>query len=281
MKTPRNLLKIGLPALLLSPGFNWVFAQTDLPPMRTSRPALERPTSWESAQRPSTTVNSRTSSRGTSKIPDPSIFDGSQYPEEERPEQSQIAQFENPGGQPPPPTKNEQGPGQQKGGGGQGPGGDGGPQGGGGGPQMGGGPQIAGLPPIMGGGGGGEDQEGEQGQGGGQPPPIPESQMGDQSGGGEGEGQEGQPGQPGAAGAEGAPELAEGQQGQALEAPSQVQIGDENAKLAESDLARAEASRQLESEQGETRMSVKAATGSQPANRGKGTERGVDIPSNL
>lgn len=280
MSTPRILLRIGLPLLLLGSGFRGLSAQTDLPPLRTSRPALERPPSWEPAQRPSTTVNSRTSSRGTSKIPDPSIFDGSQYPEEERPEQSRIAQFENPGGQPPPPTQDVKGPGQQKGGGGQGPGGDGGEQGGGGGPQMGGGPQIAGLPPIMGGGGGGgEEQEGEQGQGGGTPPPIPESEMGDQSGGGEG--QEGEPGQPGAPGAEDAPQLAEGQQGQALEAPSQVQIGDENAKLAESDLARAEASRQLESEQGESRMSVEAATGSQPANQGRGTERGVDIPSNL
>jgi hypothetical protein len=264
---------------LLGAGFRGLPAQTELPALRTSRPPLERPTSWEPAQRPSTTVNSRTSTRGTSKIPDPTLFDGSQYPEEERPEQSQIAQFENPGGQPPPPTRDEKGPGQQRGGGGPGPGGDGGQQGGGGGPEMGGGPQIAGLPPIMGGGGGGEEQEGEQGQGGGTPPPIPESEMGDQSGGGEG--QEGEPGQQGAPGAEDAPQIAEGQQGQALEAPSQVQIGDENAKLAEADLPQAEASRQLQNEQGENRMSVEAATGSQPANRGKGTERGVDIPSNL
>jgi hypothetical protein len=28
-------------------------------------------------------------------------------------------------------------------------------------------------------------------------------------------------------------------------------------------------------------MSVKAASGNQSSNRGKGTERGVDIPSNL
>lgn len=273
MPTSRSLLRLGLPVLLMGAGVSWTAAQTDLPPLRTSRPALERPQSFEPARLPATTVNSRSSSRGSSKIPDPSIFDGSAFPPEERPEQAMIAQFENPGGEPPPPTKDEKGPGQQKGGGGQGPGGDGGEQGGGG-------PQIAGLPPVAGG-GGGEDEAGEQGQGGGAPPPIPESQMGDEGQGGEGEGQEGEPGQPGAAGSEDAPQLAEGQQGSQLEAPSQVQIGDENATLAEADLPQADAARQLENEQGENRMSVEAASGSQPTNRGKGSERGVDIPSNL
>ncbi len=274
MHTPRALLHIGIPILLLGAGVNWTAAQTDLPPLRTSRPALERPQSFEPARLPSATVNSRSSSRGSSKIPDPSIFDGSAFPPEERPEQAQIAQFENPGGEPPPSTQDVKGPGEQKGGGGQGPGGDGGEQGGGGG-QM-GGPQIAGLPPVAGG-GGGEDESGEQGQGGGEP--IPESQMGDEGQGGEGP--EGEQGEGGPAGSAEAPQVAEGQQGRALEKPSEVQIGDENATLAEADLPQAEASRQLENEQGENRMSVEAASGSQPANRGKGSERGVDIPSNL
>jgi hypothetical protein len=272
MNPPRQLPRFTLPTLLLVAGVSWTWAQVELPPLRTSRPALERPQSFEPARTPTTTLNSRSSSRGTSRIPDPTLFDGSGYPEEERPEQAMIAQFENPGGEPPPTTKDEQGPGEQRGGGGQGPGGDGGPPGGGGGQTQ--GPQIAGLPPVMGGGGGGEEGEDGQGQG-----PIPESQMGDQSG--TGEGQEGEPGEAGAAGAAEAPQVAEGQQGRALEKPSEVQIGNEDAKLAEAQLPQAEASRQLENEQGETRMSVEAAAGSQPANRGRGTERGVDIPSNL
>lgn len=270
MKVPRSLLRLGLPTLILGTGLAWgmeVSAQTELPALRTSRPALERPPSYEPVRLPAATVNSRSSARGTSRIPDPAIFDGSQYPEEERPEQAMIAQFENPGGEPPPPTKDEKGPGQQKGGGGPGPGGDGGPPGGGG------GPQIAGLPPIMGGGGGEEEEGGDA------TPPIPESQMGDQNGGGEGPA--GEPGESGPAGSPEAPQVAEGQQGRQLDKPSQVQIGDENAKLAEADTPQAEASRQLENEQGENRMSVQAASGSQPTNRGTGTERGVDIPSNL
>ena len=103
--------------------------------------------------------------------------------------------------------------------------------------------------------------------------------MGDEGQGGEGP--EGEQGEGGPAGSAEAPQVAEGQQGRALEKPSEVQIGDENATLAEADLPQAEASRQLENEQGENRMSVEAASGSQPANRGKGSERGVDIPSNL
>jgi len=278
MKTARAFLRPSAGALLIGLSATWAAAQVELPPLQTSgssRRTLEKPPSYEPAILPSARVNSR-NARSTSKIPDPGIFDGSDYPEEERPEQAQIAQFENPGGQPPPPTKNEQGPGQQQGGGGQGPGGDGGQQPGGGGPQLAGGPQIPGLPPIMGGGGGEGGQPGA-------PPPIPEGDQGDAGqpgGGGEGEpGEEG--GQQG--GAEGAPEApdAAGQQGRALEKPSAIQIGDENAKLAETDLPQTDPSRQLESKPGEDRMSVKAASGNQSSNRGKGTERGVDIPSNL
>ena len=180
-----------------------------------------------------------------------------------------IAQYEQPGGEPQPSSEDVKGPGQRRGGGGSGPGGDGGQPGGGG-------TQIAGLPPIMGGGGSGEGEAG-----GGPPPPIPESQMGDQGEGGSGEGPEGEQGEAGAAGSAEAPQVAEGQQGRALDKPSEVQIGDENAKLAEADTPQAEAERQLENEQGENRMSVQAASGSQPANRGRGDERGVDIPSNL
>ncbi len=278
MRSPRSFLWPLAGTLALGLSAAWSAAQVELPPLQTSgssRRTLERPPSYEPA-RTATTVSSRSSSRGTSRIPDPGIFDGSDFPEEERPEQTMIAQFEMPGQEPQPPTKSEQGPGQQQGGGGQGPGGDGGPQGGGGGPQLAGGPQIPGLPPIMGGGGGAGGQSG-------MPPPIPEGDQGDagQPGGGEGElGPEGEGGPAGAEGAEGAPDAA-GQKGRALEAPSEIQIGDENAKLAESSIPQASASAQLENEQGESRMSVKAATGSQTSNRGTGTERGVDIPSNL
>lgn len=277
-----------LPVILLGTVPLWSSAQVDLPPLEaSSRPTLERPRSWEPANRPATSVNSRSSSRGTSKIPDPTIFDGSQFPEEERPEQAMISQFEVPGGQPPPPTQNEQGPGQQQGAGGQGQGGDGGQQQGGG--QMagggGGGPQIPGMPPMGGGGGG----EGEQGDG--SLPQIAESQMGDpnaqgeegegQGGGGqEGpEGEQGQPGGPG--GSPDAPQVAADQQGRALERPSEVQIGEEGASIAEAGVPEADASKQLENAPGEDRMSVKAASGNQTANRGKGTEQGVVMPSNL
>ncbi|GAB5560288.1 MAG: hypothetical protein SynsKO_19350 [Synoicihabitans sp.] len=279
MRPARSFLRPIIGSFALGLGAAWSAAQVELPPLQTSgsnnRRTLERPPSYEPV-RPATSVYSRSSSRGTSKIPDPSIFDGTDFPEEERPEQAMIAQFEMPGQQPQPATKNEQGPGQQQGAGGQGPGGDGGPQGGGGGPQLAGGPQIPGLPPLMGGGGGAQGQPG-------MPPMIPEGDQGDagKPGGGEGEqGEQGEGGPAGAEGAEKAPSSA-GQKGRALQAPSQIQIGDENAKLAEADLTQASASAQLENEQGENRMSVEAATGSQTSNRGTGTERGVDIPSNL
>ena len=279
MTTIRSLLRPCAGALLIGISATWAAAQVELPPLQTSgssRRALEKPKSYEPTTLPSATVYSRGSSRGTSKIPDPGIFDGTDFPEEERPEQAQIAQFENPGGQPPPSTKDVKGPGDKKGGGGQGPGGDGGQQGGGG-PQLAGGPQIPGLPPIMGGGGGAGSQPGMP------PPPLPEGDQGDAGQpGGSGEGEPGEEGQEGngKAGAEGAPDAA-GQEGRALDKPSEMQIGDEGAKLAEADLPQTDPSRQLESKPGEDRMSVKAASGNQPSNRGKGTERGVDIPSNL
>ncbi len=288
MRPSSYLFRLALPTVVLGVSASWSFAQVDLPPLEATtgnRPTLERPRSWEPANRPATSVNSRSSSRGTSKIPDPSIFDGSQYPEEERPEQAMIAQFEVPGGQqpPPPPTRDEQGPGQQRGGGGQGPGGDGGQQPGGGGQMAGiGGMQIPGMPPLMGGGGGGEQGQGSL-------PQIAESQMGDPNAQGEGEGQggpsgegpEGQPGQAGQPGSPDAPKVAANQQGRVLERPSEVQIGNEGARIAEADVPNADPSRQLSNEAGEDRMSVKAASGNQTANRGRGTEQGVDIPSNL
>lgn len=276
MPLPRSFLRRSLGPLLIGVSAAWSSAQVDLPPLQTSgssRRTLEAPPSYEPANRPSSTVYSRSSSRGTSKIPDPGIFDGSDFPEEERPEQAMIAQYEMPGGEPDPATRNEPGPGQQPGGGGQGPGGDGGPQGGGGGPQI-TGLNIPGLPPIMGGGGTGT-------QGGGIPPLIPEGDQGDAGkAGAEGEGEAGEEGGGGAQAAAEAPSAA-GQKGRALQKPSEIQIGDEGAKLAEADLPQTEASRQLENQPGEDRMSVKAASGNQPSNRGKGTERGVDIPSNL
>ena len=66
-----------------------------------------------------------------------------------------------------------------------------------------------------------------------------------------------------------------------MQKPGAIQIGDPTATLAEADTPQAKASAQLESQQGEARMQIKAAQGNQPANRGKGTERGKDIPSNL
>jgi len=280
---PRSYLRptFYLPVVVLGTLTTWSSAQVDLPPLEAStRPTLERPRSWEPANRTPTQVNSRSSSRGTSKIPDPSLFDGSAFPEEERPEQAMISQFEVPGGEPPPPTRDEQGPGQQQGGGGQGPGGDGGQQPGGGGQMAGGGGQEQ-TP------GGGGEEEGD-----GSLPQIAESQMGDpnadgQEGEGGGGGQQGQPGQQGqqgqagAQGAANAPQVATDQQGRALERPSEVQIGDEGAKLAEADTPEADPSKDLESTPGEDRMSVQAASGNQPGNRGKGTEQGVVMPSNL
>ncbi len=196
---------------------------------QTDRRKLERPPEYELPSLSSSTTRNTVSSRTNSKIPDPSIFDGSDFPKEERPERGLLANMERPGEEPPPVP----GPGEE--------------EGAGGGPQQGGGEEQ------MAGGGG-------------------------QGGGGEGDGEEGQPGQPGSPDA---PKAPAGAQGRQLQKPSAVQIGDPNASLAESQKPTASASAQLESEQGEARMQVQAAQGAQAANRGKGTERGKDIPSNL
>ncbi len=226
---------------------------------QTDRRKLERPPEYELPSLSSSTTRNTVSSRTNSKIPDPSIFDGSDFPKEERPERGLLANMERPGEEPPPVP----GPGEEEGAGG-------GPQQGGGEEQMAGG----------GGQGGGGEGDGEEGAGGAPSapsiaglPPIA------QAGGGEGgEGEEGQPGQPGSPDA---PKAPAGAQGRQLQKPSAVQIGDPNASLAESQKPTASASAQLESEQGEARMQVQAAQGAQAANRGKGTERGKDIPSNL
>lgn len=262
------------------------FAQTELPPLRTttsSRPTLERPPVYNVP--PSS--RSTTSRRTTSAIPDPSIFDGANFPPEERPEQGLIAQFEMPGEQQRS-TQNVEGDGQQQGGGGQGPGGDGQQSGGGGGPQM----SVAGIPGLqipglMGGGGGEGDQQGM--------PALPTLDMGDrqhgteqgeegEQGGQGGEGGEpGEQGQAGAAGEPGqeAPQLA-GREGRQLEKPGEVPIGDEGAKLAQANTPTDDPSRQTDgSAQGEDRMQVKSASGQQSGERGSGSERGIDIPSNL
>lgn len=225
---------------------------------QTSRRTLERPTEYELPSLSSSTTRNTVSSRRNSKIPDPSIFDGSQFPPEERPERGLLANMERPGAEPPPVP----GPGQEEGAGGQ---------------QKGGGEQqMAG-----GGAGGGGSGDGEQGSGGAPSAPAiaglpPIAQSGGGSG-GEGE-QEGEPGQPG--GPQG-PKPPPGAQGRQLEKPSAVQIGDPNASLAETQKPNTGSSAQLESGPGEARMQVKAAQGNQGANRGKGSERGKDIPSNL
>lgn len=285
--SPRFAVLLALASTL---GLSHALAQVDLPPLRaTPRPDLERPRSFEPpARTPSSTATS--SRRTTAKIPDPSIFDGSGFPPEERPERGLIAQFEMPG-QEQPSSQNVQGPGDKQGGGGQGPGGDDSMSAAGG-PQMGmGGLNIPGIPGMGGGGGGGTEsmpQIPSLAGGGGGPPPIEEGDMGDRGkeGGKPGEGgEEGDPqqagGEGGAPGAEDAPKVAAGQKGRALEKPQAMQIGDKNAKLAETDAPLSDAGKQLDAEQGEDRMAIKAASGNQPANRDSGTERGVDIPSNL
>lgn len=301
--TPKLWLTALVSAGVLLPGAS---AQTELPALRTSgdRPSLERPRSYDI---PST---SRSSSRSSSsRIPDPGIFDGSQYPEEERPEQGMIAQFELPG-MPQPSDQNVPGPGEQQGGGGQGPGGDsdmnsgGGPQvampgmnmpgipglnmpsqGQGGGGSMG----IPGLPSMGGGGGGGEQPSTPQ------MPSIPglesiaESDTGDAGKAGSGPqmdadatGPEGTPTQAGNGQApEDAPQVADNQRGRALEKPSEMQIGDPNAALAEAGVPQADPNKATEAGKGEDRMAIKAASGNQSGGRGGGSERGVDIPSNL
>lgn len=230
---------------------------------QTSRRTLERPKEYDLPALSSSTTRNTVSSRTNSKIPDPSIFDGSKFPPEERPERGLLANMERPGEEPPPVP----GPGQEEGAGGQ--------QQGGGDQQMAGG----------GGAGGGGSGDGEQGSGGAPSAPAiaglpPIAQSGGGSG-GEGEEQEGEQGQPGQPGGPNGPKPPPGAQGRQLEKPSAVQIGDPNAALAETQKPTASASAQLESKPGEARMQVKAAQGSQSSNRGKGTERGKDIPSNL
>ncbi len=291
-------------------------AQTELPPLTatsssSSRPTLERPPAYEIPSTTST-ASARGSSRstgakssGSGTIPDTSIFDGSGYPPEKRPEQGLIAQFEMPGQQQPQPsTLNVEGPGDQQGGGGEGPGGDGQMNSGGpdgmqvAGPQMPGinipGLNIPGLPiPSMGGGAGmpggpslpslptlDMGDRGKEGQPGGQPGEGEEGQQG--QGGQQGEGQPGdQQAVAGQPSDQKAPTLA-GRQGRQLQKPDAVQIGDEGAKLAEADVPMAASDRALDgTNQGEDRMAVKSASGQQSANRSSGTERGIDIPSNL
>jgi|GEM_PF-975710 len=228
-------------------------------PAQTSGRTLERPKEYDLPALSSSTTRNTVGSRPNSKIPDPSIFDGSKFPLEKRPERGLLANMERPGEEPPPvpgPGQKEGAGGQQQGsgeeqmagGGGQGGGGSGdGEAGGGGAPSA---PEVAGLPPVA--------------QAGGGP-------------GGEGE-PEGKPGQPDSPGG---PKAPAGAQGRQLDKPSAVQIGDPNASLAESQKPTASASAQLESEKGEGRMQINAAQGNQAANRGKGSERGKDIPSNL
>ncbi len=293
-----------LVALAGSLGCAHALAQTELPPLQaTPRPTLERPPVYDL---PSTTTSSSrypssSSSRSTSGgIPDTSIFNGSGFPPEERPEQGLIAQFEMPG-QPQPSTQDVPGPGDQKGGGGEGPGGDASMNSGGpdgmqvAGPQM-PGLNLPGLPiPSMGGGGGlpggpslpslptlDMGDRGKQGQSGGEGEEGEEGQQG--PGGQGGEGSEGEPGQQGPAGApsdQQAPQLA-GRQGRQLEKPDAVQIGDEGAKLAEADVPVVDSSRTMDGNaKGEDRMAIKSAAGQQSGERGSGSERGIDIPSNL
>ncbi|WP_221030538.1 hypothetical protein [Actomonas aquatica] len=258
-------------------------AQTQLPALRTGADSANR------------NVNG--------PIPDVSIFDGSAYPPEERPEQGLIAPFEMPGQQQPS-TQNVPGPGEQQGGGGQGMGGDS-PMDGMGGPQVSmSGPQMPGIPgmPSMGGGGAGGIPGLPQlpqmggGSGSGSLPSLPTLDMGDrgkegqqgQGGGGPQGEQSGEQGQQGPGGMAGtpsdqqAPTLA-GRQGRQLQKPGAVQIGDEGAKLATADIPVVDANRAVDgTQQGEDRMAVKSAGGgNQTANRSSGTERGVDIPSNL
>src|SRR5690606_22892290 len=95
-------------------------------PLRaTTRPKLEKPPAYDlppvtssttSTRRPSATAASSSSRQGdtSGKVPDPGLFDGSGFPEEERPERGLIAQFEMPGAEQEPTVK-VNGPGEEEG----------------------------------------------------------------------------------------------------------------------------------------------------------------------
>lgn len=267
-----------------------LLAQTELPALRTSGASktsdLQKPPTYDLPSPTSSVTNrsragrSTAPSTATDRGPDPTLFDGSNFPPEERPEHGLIAQFEIPGQDP---EKIVQGPGEEEGGGPGEKGGGSDPDGGPGGIQVTmAGPQIPGLPiPMMGGTGAPGGLPGLPGMPSmpsvGAPPPLPTFEMPK-----DGKSGEGEPGKPGAEGADmKAPAPPPGAQGEPLEKPNAVKIGDEGAKLAEADTPRASASAQTQNAQGEDRMKIKAAAGNQPVNRDRGTERGVDIPSDL
>jgi hypothetical protein len=173
--------------------------------------------------------------------PDPGLFDGSGYPPEERPERGLLADFE--AGQHEPSAGDP----------------DGEPKLGGGGQQE---QALAGITPMT-------------------PSLTQQTQQGGQQNGGSGggEGEQGQQGQPGEQGQSATPIAASADQKPVK--PGEVALGDPNARIAQSADAR-QAQGNAQNERGEDRMSVKAAAGQQSSpNRSRGSERGVDIPSNL
>lgn len=218
------------------------------PPATVAMP--ERPPVYDlPARSVVNTRNLRTRDEPEAKglIPDPSLFDGSIYEAEPRPDSGIAGEFEVAGAEPT--DENVPGPGEEPG-------------------------------------GGGEDQQNQAGlaqMGGGQPPEGATQQQG---GGGEESseqgsgGSEGEEGKPGGGPQSQAPKVAAAA-GQKLVKPDEVQIGDQGAKLAESEATEAPQSAKVEPGQGEDRMSVRAASGNQTGGAGRGAERGVDIPSNL
>jgi hypothetical protein len=174
--------------------------------------------------------------------PDPALFDGTDFPPEERPERGLFADFEageeeaKAGGDP---DKQESGGGgEQQEGGGTG---------------------------LLAGAGGGREGEG----------------AGADEAGSSGDAPEGANGSAGPEAGQ-APKVAAADD-QALVKPGDMPLGDPNARIAQTPeaLRAPPPGSKASNQQGEDRMSVKAASGQQAPNRSRGSERGIEIPSSL
>jgi len=228
-------------------------AQQALPtPPPATVPMPERPPVYDLPTR--SIVNTRNlrtreeARESKEQIPDPSLFDGSGFDPEPRPDRGVVGEFEVAGSEPT--DENVPGPGEEPGGGGDDQQNQSGLA------QMGGmGQPSQGAEQEQGGGGGGEDAQDSGSSG-------------------------GEEGQPGAGPSADAPKVAAAA-GQKLVKPGEVQLGDQGAKLAEVGLPEAPENAKVEASNGEDRMSVRAASGNQTGGAGRGAERGIDIPSNL
>lgn len=231
-------------------GLSWItgYAQTaeKAPGATMSSAAPPAPTTPSSSRPPGTSAPPKR----PPPAPDPGLFDGSGYPPEERPERGLLADFE--AGEHEPSAGDPEGE-KKPGGGGQ----EQDPASG-----------ITLTTPALAQSGQAAQQGGEENGGGGG------GDAQDGSGGGS-EGQQGEPGQS-------ATPIAASADQQPVK-PGEVALGDPNARIAQApDARQVQGNSSMTNEQGEDRMSVKAASGQQSSpNRSRGSERGVDIPSNL